>query len=228
MTDATALLFGITLGLRHATDADHLVVVTALVQREPGVSRAVRVAALWAVGHTLTFLGLGLLIVLGGLQLPAGFERAAEVLVAAMLIGLGVVHLARGCAPDRLRRVTFSGAPHDAPAVSSSEPAGEPRDASGSLLYRARPALIGLVHGLAGSAGVALLAATTLPSTGLAAAYLGLVAAGTMLGMVVLTLILARPLGWTVRRQGRLRQIVVVSAALLSVWLGASVLLETG
>lgn len=227
MTDATALLFGITLGLRHATDADHLVVVTALVQREPGVSRAVRVAALWAVGHTLTFLGLGLLIVVGGLQLPAGFERAAEVLVAAMLIGLGVVHLARGCAPERLQRVTYQGGVvHDAPPLSSAAPAVETRDAaSRGLLFRARPALIGLVHGLAGSAGVALLAATTLPSTALAAAYLALVAAGTMFGMLALTVIMARPLGWTVRRQGRLRQVVVVGASLLSVWLGASALL---
>src|SRR5688500_9548009 len=102
MTDATALLVGLTLGLRHATDADHVVVVTALAQREPGSLRAVKVAALWALGHTLTFLGLGLLIVLGGLRVPGGFERGADLVVAAMLIGVGFAHLVRGWAPARL------------------------------------------------------------------------------------------------------------------------------
>lgn len=228
MTDATALLVGITLGLRHATDADHVVVVTALAQGETGSLRAVKVAALWALGHTLTFLGLGLLIVLGGLRVPVGFERAADLLVAVMLIGVGVLHLVRGWAPARIQLVDPSGRVH--PSALTTDACGPTDWPRSSLLFRglsrARPALIGLVHGLAGSAGVALLAATTLRSSGLAAAYLALVAAGTMLGMVALTVVMARPLGWSMRRGGRLSQTLIVAASLSSIGLGAGVLLE--
>jgi len=203
MTGLSVLLLGIGLGLRHATDADHVVVVSALVQREPGVWRAARIAALWGIGHTIAFLGLGLLIVLAGVRIPSAFERAADLLVAAMLIGFGLWHLAknRGEVPQSIT----------AEAASSY----------------ARPVLIGLVHGLAGSAGIALLAATTIASRPLAAAYLGLFGIGTVLGMVALTVVMSRPISWTMRREGVLKQGVTVLAALLSMMLGAVVLVRT-
>jgi hypothetical protein len=194
------LLLGIGLGLRHATDADHVVVVSALLQREPGVWRAVRVAALWSAGHTAAFLGLGLLVVLAGVRLPVAFERVVEVLVATMLIGFGVWHLARN-------RARSSG---DATVVASSA--------------YARPVVIGVVHGLAGSAGIALLAATTITSRALAATYLALFGLGTILGMVALTLVISRPIGWTMRQGDRLRKVVTIFSALLSVGLGAVLL----
>jgi nickel/cobalt exporter len=201
MTGLSVLLFGIGLGLRHATDADHVVVVSALVQREPGVWRAARVAALWGAGHSVAFLVLGLLIVLAGWRIPETFELAAELLVATMLIGFGAWHLARVRDPVE--------GPHEpGPAAS------------------ARPVAIGLVHGLAGSAGIALLAATTIESRALAVAYLALVALGTVIGMVVLTVLLSRPITWTMRKEGRARRSLTVLAALLSMALGLSVLVR--
>jgi len=200
MTGLSVLLLGIGLGVRHATDADHVVVVSALVQRERSVWRAARIAALWAAGHTVTFLALGLLIVLAEVRIPESFERGAELLVALMLIGFGVWHLARNR------------------GSSDHHPARSGTSAS------ARPVVIGLVHGLAGSAGVALLAAATIRSRPLAVAYLALVAFGTVLGMVTLTVALSQPLGWTMRRQGRGKQVVTVVAALLSMTLGFAVL----
>ncbi|MCU0686879.1 MAG: hypothetical protein MUF34_32305 [Polyangiaceae bacterium] len=199
MTGLWVLLLGIGLGLRHAIDTDHVIVVSALVQREPGVWRAARIAALWGAGHTVAFLTLGLLIVLAEVRLPPTFERAADLLVASMLIGLGLWHLARS------RHAAVDAGP---PAAGAA----------------ARPVAIGLVHGLAGSAGVALLAASTIASRALAVAYLGLVALGTVIGMVGLTVILSRPISWTMRRAGRLRQGVTVFAAILSLALGLSVL----
>ena len=200
MNGWSVLLLGIGLGLRHATDADHVVVVSALLQREPGVWRAVRVAALWGAGHTAAFLGLGLLVVLAEVRLPAAFERVAEVLVASMLVGFGLWHLARN-------RARHSG---DATVV-----------ASGAY---ARPVVIGVVHGLAGSAGIALLAATTITSRALAATYLGLFGLGTIMGMVALTLVISRPIGWTMRQGDRPRKVVTIFAALLSMSLGAVIL----
>lgn len=81
-----------------------------------------------------------------------------------------------------------------------------------------------MVHGLAGSAAIALLAATTIESRSLAVAYLGLVALGTVIGMVALTVVMSRPISWTMRREGSLRHAPTVLAALLSMALGLSML----
>lgn len=202
MTGLSVLFLGIRLGVRHAPDADHVVVVSALLQREPGVWRAARIAALWGAGHAVAFLALGLLIVLAEVRIPEAFERGAELLVAAMLIGFGLWHLVRSRAADGSESV---------PSVAGAS---------------ARPLVIGLVHGLAGSAGIVLLAATTIGSRPLAVAYLGLVALGTVIGMVALTVLMSRPISWTMRREGRLRSAITVLAAMLSIGLGLAVLVR--
>lgn len=202
MNAAEVLLVGLGLGVRHAIDADHVVVVSTLLTREPGVWRAARVAALWGVGHTIAFLGLGFLIVLAGLRVPAMFETAVDLVVGCMLLGLGALHLVRSLQPRR----------------------GEAIPAR----VTARPLAIGLVHGLAGSAGLALIAATTLASRLLASAYLVVVALGTVAGMVALTAAMARPLAWTLREQGRAKQLVGTVAGLLSATLGIWILIRTG
>ena len=202
MTGLSVLLLGVGLGLRHATDADHVVVVAALVQREPGIGRSARVAALWGLGHTAAFFGLGVLIVLAEVRIPVSFERATELLVAAMLIGFGLWHLAK-----------------------SRHAAKHPPGARIASNY-GRPILIGVVHGLAGSAAIALLAATTIQSRLLAVAYLALFGLGTVLGMVVLTVVMSRPISWTMGRQGILKRGLTVLAALLSMTLGAVIVVR--
>jgi len=195
VTGTTALLLGVGLGLRHAADADHVVVLSTLLQKEPGLRRAARIAALWGAGHTAAFLAVGLLVVLAGVRVPPRLERAAELAVAAMLIGLGAWHLARG-ARD-------AGPGHGGGAI-------------------ARPVAAGIVHGLAGSAGVALIAATTIGSRLWAAAYLTVFGLGTVAGMVLLTVLLSWPIGWTVRRRGRSRAWLVGASSALSILLGAA------
>ena len=195
MLDLSALVLGLGLGLRHATDADHVAVVSAMLQREPGALRAVRVAMFWGLGHTFSFLALGLLIVLAVLRVPQAFERAVALLVAAMLIGLGAWHWARGSSAASKRAIS-----------------------------PARPMAVGLVHGLAGSAGVALLASATIRSPLWATLYLALFGVGTVLGMALLTAVLSWPLGWTSRRQrswaGRVSKVPAVSSVILGLFLG--------
>lgn len=162
MTGFTIALLGLGLGIRHATDADHLVVVAGLVQRERGVIAAARVAALWGLGHSVSFLAVGTALVARGVVLPAGFDTAAEALVGVMLVAFGVWH-------------AF---PHGVTARQ----------------HTALPIAVGLVHGLAGSAAVSLLALTTIDSRPLALLYLLLVGVGTLVGMVLVTLVLSWPL----------------------------------
>jgi nickel/cobalt exporter len=193
VTLMSALPLGFALGLRHATDADHVAAIGALLRRETSALRAARLAASWGLGHTITFLAIGVAVVGADVHITAGCERIGEGLVALMLIGLGVWTALR---------------------ARASEPrAGAPW----------RPVVVGVVHGLGGSAGVALLALTTLPSRAGALRYLGHFCAGTVAGMVSLTVLLSMPLRWSHRRFGGPPRLLVLAAAALSVTLGVTI-----
>jgi hypothetical protein len=203
LQDPTALALGFVLGLRHATDTDHIVVVGSLLQRAPGHGPAVRLAALWGAGHAASFLAVGLLVALAGVRVPPEAERGAELLVAAMLVGLGLIH-----GTDALRGRGLVGAGPD------------------RGLQPARPLLIGVVHGLAGSAGIALVVSTTIQALPDRALYLVLFGAGSVLGMVAFTALLSRPLAWALRRGHSAHRAVLAVGAVLSLALGVMLFLE--
>lgn len=188
----TAILLGALLGLRHATDADHVVAVTAIVARERSLWRAARIGALWGVGHTLTLVLLGGAMVVFRLVIPPRIGLGLEFGVAIMLVGLGYANLR-----------------------SRSEPRTEP-PVRGAL----RPLLVGTVHGLAGSAAVALLVLTTIRETAPAIAYLFVFGLGTILGMVLVTVILAAPALYAGTRVQRLQGGIRLAAGALSIVFG--------
>ena len=186
----TAILLGALLGLRHATDADHVVAVTAIVARERSIKRAAWVGALWGIGHTLTLVLVGGAIVAFRLVIPPRVGLGLEFGVALMLILLGF---------NNLRRHS-----HDAPQESG----------------RARPLLVGLVHGLAGSAAVALLVLATIRGTLEALAYLFVFGLGTIAGMVAVTVILAAPALYAGHKVARFQTGIRVAAGALSIAFG--------
>jgi nickel/cobalt exporter len=193
-----ALLVGFVLGLRHATDADHVAAIGAMIREANDLRAAVRTGALWGLGHAVTVLGVGAAIALAGLRVSPGAARLAEFAVAAMLVGLGLVNLRAARAPVAPRR---------------------PAPRWGGL----RPVAVGVVHGLAGSAGTALLALTTLRDPAAALGYLALFSLGTVLGMMALTAALAGSLAATARRSTRARDLVLVAASVGSVVAGVAV-----
>jgi sulfite exporter TauE/SafE len=184
----TPILLGALLGLRHATDADHVVAVTTIVARERSLARAAGVGAIWGLGHTLTLLLLGGAIVVFRLVIPPRLGLGLEFGVALMLIGLGYSNL-------RPR--------------SEDEP---PK--------LARPLLVGVVHGLAGSAAVALLVLATIRETFAAFAYLLMFGIGTIAGMMAVTLLLAAPALYATSRVTRMRGGIRVAAGALSIIFG--------
>lgn len=185
----TAITLGALLGLRHATDADHVVAVTAIVARERRLSRAAWVGALWGIGHTLTLLVVGGAIVAFRLVIPPRVGLGLEFGVAMMLILLGFANL-------RANART----PSEKPAI--------------------RPFLVGLVHGLAGSAAVALLVLATIRTTAAALAYLLVFGLGTVIGMVVVTVLFAAPAMYVGARVTRLRTGIRFAAGALSIAFG--------
>ncbi len=189
LSDAlTPILLGALLGLRHATDADHVVAVTTIVARERSLLRAARVGAVWGVGHTLTLLLLGGPIIAFRLVIPPRVGLGLEFGVAIMLIALGYSNL-RQRDEDRPPKLS-------------------------------RPLLVGIVHGLAGSAAVALLVLATIREPLAAAFYLLMFGFGTILGMMLVTLLIAAPALFATGRVARMQTGIRMAAGALSIVFG--------
>ena len=189
MTESLPLIaLGFLLGMGHATDADHVAAVTAIVSREQAVRRAASVGALWGLGHTATIVLAGGAIILFNLVIPPRVGLALEFAVALMLIGIGVLTL-------RAR--------DDAPPRSMMRPVG-----------------VGFMHGLAGSAFVAMLVVKTLPSPLAGVLHLGVFGAGTVAGMAVVTTVIALPSVYAGRRVLAMRRYIRLGAAAVSIVFG--------
>jgi len=177
---------GTVLGMRHALEPDHLAAVSTLMTGERSSAKAAWLGAWWGLGHTLTLLTAGALLVVLQAQMPAVVTQVLEVGVVLLLVGFGVRAIYLGA-----RRVP-KGPTHTHKT---------PRAWSASQLDRwtlARPLFVGAVHGLAGSGPLTALVVTTLPSTVTRLTYLMLFGVGSTVGMVVLSGLL----GWPIARMG--------------------------
>ena len=158
-------VLGFLLGMRHATDPDHVVAVTTIVSQQRSLARAARTGVLWGIGHTATIILVGGAIIILKVQLssiPPRVGLTLEFAVAVMLVVLGLLTLAGG-----ERRVADS---------------------------TARPLTVGFIHGLAGSAALATLPQVALiPNPLWALAYLGVFGLGTIVGMLLVTASIAAP-----------------------------------
>ena len=171
------VVLGFFLGMRHATDPDHVLAVTTIVAQQRKMRGATLVGAIWGAGHTLTVLLVGGAIIVFGLVIPPRLGLTLELVVAAMLVVLGWLNLS-----GFLRSVDqLAHEHHVVPAKSAG------------LGRFVRPLAIGLVHGLAGSAAVALLVLGTVHDALAGVAYLALFCVGTVAGMTVMTSALAVP-----------------------------------
>ena len=201
----TAAALGFLLGLRHAFDPDHVIAVSTIVARNRSPWIASWIGASWGVGHAATILAIGALGIGLHIAVPEGFTRGAEIGIGVLLVGLGVANLFAAYAA-----AGGAGLPH---------PAGSP--VLGPTL--ARSALVGLAHGLAGSAAVALLATAAMPSPAAVLLYLGVFGIGSVIGMVAFSLVVGGPLARFANAAGR-RRFVLAGSGLVSLLFGAYLL----
>lgn len=183
-------VLGFLLGVRHAVDPDHVVAVGTIATRTTSFRRAAGVGALWGIGHTLTILVVGGGIILLRVVISPRVALAMEFAVALMLILLGLQNVASA------RR-------GDAPDPSPT-----------------RPFVVGMVHGLAGSAAVVLLVLATVRDSWWAFAYLSLFGLGTVVGMVAVTAVIAVPAAIAVNRVRNARRWLTLASGIASVVLG--------
>jgi sulfite exporter TauE/SafE len=184
------LALGLFLGVRHATDADHVIAVSTIVTRQQSTRAAMRVGALWGLGHTLTIVLVGGAIVLFGLVVPPRLALWMEMAVAVMLVALGAINVAHAA----LHRTAKPA------AEERLDVAGGARSHTESGLSSLRPFAIGTIHGLAGSGALALLVLTTIRDAGAAIVYLVVFGVGTVIGMMALTTLVAMPMAAASRR----------------------------
>ena len=256
------LLLGFFLGMRHATDADHVIAIATIVSRQRTLRGSVLIGAAWGIGHTLTMLAVGSAIILFGVVIPARVGLAMELAVGIMLVILGLLTLtgmgrvlrdaiapgaspAGACARSRPRL----GCPRSRPCArrlcpsaypwprcqgpwspGGSDPLARLDRTLGTLsLYQwLRPLVVGIVHGLAGSAAVALLVLAAVRDPTWAIAYLLLLGAGTVAGMMLITVALAAPFAFSWSRLPRFNWQLRVASGLISLGFGLLLIYEIG
>ncbi len=252
MTQLLALAgFGFLLGMRHATDADHVIAVTTILNRSRRFAHTTLIGALWGLGHTITVVIVGVLIIAFNVVIAPAVGLAMEFAVAVMLIGLGILNLTGG-----LRGMTERLTPpaplhgHDHEHVHAHDTAPEDHAHGHAHIHGhgtdphlggvsgvvatfgwyqlLRPVAVGLVHGLAGSAAVALLVLATIQDTGTALVYLVIFCVGVAAGMAVLTTVIGLPF-WIARaRSAQINRWLTIGSGVLSLAFGLYLAYQIG
>jgi high-affinity nickel permease len=254
MTSGLAILaIGLFLGMRHATDPDHVIAVSTIVSRERSVTKAGWIGILWGLGHTLTIVAVGAAIILFGLAIPPRVGLTMEFAVGLMLILLGVLNLTGAM---KWLNEKFSPAhppttgdhahihghgsqvhfhwhthspveEHHGESLTPPRWLGEPFARLG-VYHAFRPLLVGIVHGLAGSAAVALLVLSTIREPKWAVLYLLLFGTGTIAGMMLITAAIALPFSFAGYRFAWLNRGLITASGLVSLGFGLFVSYQIG
>ena len=242
----TVILLGLFLGMRHSTDPDHVVAVSTIVSRQKSIRGSATIGLLWGLGHTLTIFLVGSAIIIFGVVIPPRLGLSMEFCVALMLILLGVLNLTGAMRwitecltplkPVAGARQT-SGSGHaislepdqTSPLVRGRMEAFLERTIGKLGLYQTiRPLAIGLIHGLAGSAAVALLVLSTIKSPLWSTAYLLVFGFGTMVGMMLMTAAISIPLVYTQKRFFNLNRHLAAISGLASMAFGIFLVYHIG
>jgi high-affinity nickel-transport protein len=254
MTNVLAIAaLGFFLGMRHATDPDHVIAVSTIVARQRNAKSAALIGAVWGVGHTLTIVVVGGGIILLGWVIPTRVGLSMELSVGLMLIVLGLMNLTGvlGRITESLTPLgTHPGHPHSHahqhgdyvhahphghepdshPHTPEQTPVGWLDRHLGALsVYQlVRPLVVGVVHGLAGSAAVALLVLTTIRDPGWGILYLLVFGSGTIVGMLLITAVIALPIAYSGTRFVRLNHGLRIASGLISLGFGLFLAYQIG
>ncbi len=212
MTSLFAIVaLGFILGLRHATDPDHVIAVTTIVARQRTLAGAAAIGAAWGVGHTLTMLVVGGGIIIFGWVIPPRIGLSTELSVGVMLIVLGIMNLAG-------RRDSDHAFVHRL----------DHRFGAFGPYRLVRPLFVGIVHGLAGSAAIALLVLATIQNPYWAVGYLMIFGLGTIVGMMAMTAAIVVPFAYTESRLDRLNRGLRLTSGVISLTFGLFVAYRIG
>jgi len=229
------LAVGFGLGLKHATEPDHLAAVSTIVSNRKNVWSASLVGGLWGVGHTISLFVAGILVILLHFEINGRMAQVLEFCVALMLIVLGL---------DTLRKLARGGQihwhvhkhggithvhphVHDEATAHPHEKTAEENTHHG-LKLSPRPLIVGMIHGLAGSGALMLLILSTISSPAVGIAYILVFGVGSIGGMMLMSLLVGLPFHFTANRFARADLFLRGAAGLFSLGFGLFMAYEIG
>ena len=227
----TLLLLGFLLGMRHAIEADHVAAVASLVTNNESVGQSVKQGAVWGLGHTLTLFLFGSVALLFNSHISENMASWLEFAVGGLLVILGLDVIRR----VYRNRIHFHMHTHEdshphfhahshANHQNHDEAAHQHTHQKGAFPFRAL--LVGLMHGMAGASALIVLTVSQIDSTMTALIYMALFGVGSMLGMAVLSAVIAWPLRRSANGLTRLHNGIQYALGGFTLFLGISVMVS--
>ena len=217
----SVLGLGFVLGLKHALDPDHMVAVSTIVSESKSVKRSSLVGMFWGVGHTMSLLCAGIVVIALKVQISERVALWTEFAVALMLIFLGLKAMMKSLRGWKLHRHrhTHDGSTHAHLHLhrEGDEQAHRHRHLIG---VGARPFFVGMVHGMAGSAALTLLVLATIPSALAGLIYIAVFGLGSVGGMLIMSSVISLPFVLTRKRFNVLSEGLQVAVGLFSLSFG--------
>lgn len=223
ISTVSVLVLGFVLGLRHATEADHLAAVSTIVSEKKNLFTASVVGGLWGIGHTISLFAVGLLVILLKLQISETVENRLEAVVGVMLVLLGLNAFRKLFQAEKVHFHTHEHGGHAHTHVHTHNV--ESKEESHHR-FSPRSLVVGMVHGLAGSAALMLMVVPTISSPLLAMVYILIFGIGSIGGMMLMSLLIGLPFHFTAGRFAKLNSIIRFCAGIFSVGLGVSIIYE--
>jgi len=225
-------MLGLLIGMRHALEADHVAAVASLATGSRSIGETTRLGVAWGMGHTITLFVIGSAVLLMDSIIPETLAQGLEITVGVMLLLLGLdvlrrlirdgIHFHSHHHPDGQRHVHVHG--HKAPVIHDMD--AHRHGHRRPIPWRAL--CVGLIHGMAGSAALVLLALSTIHSLWQGMAYIALFGIGSIFGMAALSVVIAFPLRFAADRAAWFYKGLSATIGVMTVILGATVIWQQG
>ncbi|OXS76770.1 sulfite exporter TauE/SafE family protein [Domibacillus enclensis] len=194
----SVLLLGFTLGIKHATEPDHVIAVSTIASQTKKLSRSSLAGVFWGLGHTATLLVIGVTAIALGQHIPENVATLLEFFVGVMLVYLGINGIRKN------------------PVIEEGK----------QQHFHKKSFVIGVIHGLAGSAAMVLLTAAAADTGAEAFQYILLFGAGTIVGMLLFTTLLGLP--FLVASKKSIPLFLMRATSLISIVYGLYYMIQTG
>lgn len=229
-TSTMAILgLGFLLGLKHATEADHLVAVSTIVTERRSLWSSALIGGLWGLGHTISLTIAGILVLVLNFTISERTEAALEFCVGIMLTLLGLNVLKKLIQGGKLHFHAHEHGKHAHvhPHIHEAGRTDAPHTHHG-FSFRPRALLIGMVHGMAGSAALMLLVIPTIESKAIGLLYIVVFGAGSIGGMMLMSFLVGLPFTLTAKRFNRFNGLLQGAAGAASIFIGLLIVYEKG
>ena len=229
VSSAWILTLGFLLGLKHATDADHLAAVSTIVSERKSLFSSSIIGGIWGLGHTISLVLAGFLVLLFDFHISERMEGYLELSVGIMLVLLGANVFRKIIQGSELHFHSHqhAGREHAHPHIHESRIKDAPHTHHG-LSFSPRALIVGMIHGLAGSAALMLLILQTIESKTVGLFYIIVFGVGSIGGMMLMSFLVGLPFHLTALRLNRFNSLLRGAAGLFSVLWGLKMILDKG